>query len=423
MSKNDIAWAKLFEKHHILDKIDKHGRATISSAEINEFREARLMTKFDHKIQLPKLFSDRHLSILPTSRGSYEIGTFNVFCDLPENDSEIIPIDFPTFLESIDYKDITGESAAISCAYLSNILKDFTGEENLVPTVFGRMSSSVFDFSIDSGNTTSRIRVNNAQVEIDGGYEGDESLCLIEAKNYISDDFLIRQLYYPFRLWSSKIHKRVRPLFLTYSNGIFRLREYEFTTPDFYNSIRLVGYRKYAVQDEAVNLQTIIDILESSESVRNSDTPFPQADKFERVINLCELIKQKGSLPKEDIAHNYSFTSRQSDYYVNAAKFLGLVRKIRENNKAVYSLSPEGIRIFDLPIFNRQIEFAKLILKHSVFRTTLRFYLDKGDVPEIAEVYDIMDNDSSSNIVSCSTRERRAQTVRSWVNWILSLVE
>lgn len=80
-SKNDIAWEQLFDKYRILDRIGSSGRASISATEINKFREARLMTKFDHRSQLPKLFVDNDLSILPTSRGTYEIGIFETFCD------------------------------------------------------------------------------------------------------------------------------------------------------------------------------------------------------------------------------------------------------------------------------------------------------------------------------------------------------
>lgn len=144
-SKNDIAWEKIFEKYRILDRLANNERVSISSIDINQFREARLMTKFDHRSQLPKLFVDHKLSILPTSRGTYEIGTFETFCDFNKEDVEITTIDFPTFLESIDYKDITSESIAINCAFVSKILHDFTGEENLLPTVCGRMSSSLFE--------------------------------------------------------------------------------------------------------------------------------------------------------------------------------------------------------------------------------------------------------------------------------------
>lgn len=204
-SKNDIAWEKLFEKYRILEKLANNERILISSTEINQFREARLMTKFDHRSQLPKLFIEHKLSILPTSRGTYEIGMFETFCDFNKEEVEVTSIEFPTFLESIDHKDITSEAIAINCAFVSKILHDFTGEENLLPTVSGRMSSSLFDFTINSKQNTVNINVENSQIEIDGGFEGDTSLILIEAKNYISDDFLIRQLYYPYRLWSNKI--------------------------------------------------------------------------------------------------------------------------------------------------------------------------------------------------------------------------
>ncbi|MCR5861239.1 hypothetical protein LRS05_03350 [Flavobacterium sp. J372] len=55
-SKNDIAWVKLFEEHKLLEAIQITGYAIISSKTINDEREARLMTKFDHRSQLPKIF-------------------------------------------------------------------------------------------------------------------------------------------------------------------------------------------------------------------------------------------------------------------------------------------------------------------------------------------------------------------------------
>lgn len=422
-TKNDIAWEKIFEKYCILDKLAKNERVSISSMEINQFREARLMTKFDHRSQLPKLFVDNKLSILPTSIGTYEIGTFETFCDFDKEDVEITSIDFPTFLESIDYKDITSESIAINCAFVSKILHDFTGEENLLPTVCGRMGSSLFDFKITSGENTFKINVENSQIEIDGGYEGDNSLNLIEAKNYISDDFLIRQLYYPYRLWSNKITKRVRPIFLTYSNGIFHLREYEFTTPELYNSIRLLQHKKYAVQEGTINIENIQNILDNTQVIEEPELPFPQADSFERVINLCELLKQRGFISKDNITHNYDFDHRQTDYYSNAAKYLGLIKVVRENQQIGCTLTQNGFRIFNLPIVDRQLEFVKLILVHAAFRNTLKLYFDNGNVPTKDEVVEIMKNVRLHNIDSDQTYKRRASTIISWINWILGLIE
>ena len=157
-SKNDKAWAKLFTKYKILENVQDKGHFEITATKINEFREARLMTKFDHKSQLPKLFSDNELSILPTSRGGYVIGSFETFCDFAENEIPLTRVEFPHTLESLDFKNITSEATAINCAYVSNILADFTEDQNLLPTVSGRMSSSTFNFKI---NTKKEILVLN----------------------------------------------------------------------------------------------------------------------------------------------------------------------------------------------------------------------------------------------------------------------
>ncbi len=424
-SKNDIAWEKLFDKYKILDRVLTDGHTTIASPNINEFREARLMTKFDHKSQLPRLFADNNLSILPTSRGHYVIGTFEIFSEFNTDNIEIIKIDFPTFLESLDYNNITSEATAINCAFVSKILHDFTGEKELYPTVSGRMSSSSFDFKINSSKGLFNIQVENSQVEIDGGYEGDNSLNLIEAKNYISDDFLVRQIYYPYKLWSGKIQKQVRPIFLTYSNGIFHLREYSFENIDYYNSLVLVQHKKYVVQSGAFNIETIQEIIDVTNSIREPEIPFPQADSFDRVINLCELLSQKGFITKEEITQNYDFDARQTDYYSNAGRYLGLVEigKDSENGQIGCSLSRNGKLVFNLNLIDRQKEFVKLIVSHSAFKQTLTLYLDNGEMPDKEDVVEVMKKSKLYNVGSDKTYFRRASTITGWTNWIMNQIE
>ena len=424
-SKNDIAWEKIFEKHKILDKILKDGHIEITATKINEFREARLMTKFDHKSQLPKLFADNKLSILPTSRGGYVIGEFETFCDFNTDEIEVSPIEFPTFLESLDYRDITSEATAINCAFVSKILHNFTEEENLLPTVSGRMSSSSFNFGINSPKGLFNVIVGNSQVEIDGGYEGDNSLNLIEAKNYISDDFLVRQLYYPFKLWSGKIQKQVRPIFLTYSNGVFHLREYAFSNVNHYNSLVLVRHRKYVVQEGSFNLEALAQIIDTTKAVKEPEIPFPQADSFERVINLCELLKQKEFISKEDITQNYDFDGRQTDYYSNAGKYLGLIDIGRDplTGQTGCFLTTKGKQVFNLNLIDRQKEFVRLIVSHKAFKETLKLYLDNGEMPEKGIIVEIMKRCKLYNISSDSTYFRRASTIIGWTNWIINQTE
>ena len=71
MGLNDTAWQALFDKYDILDEIQRSGQFVISANQIKEFREPRLMTKFDHKVNLPTVFADNGLAILPITRGDY----------------------------------------------------------------------------------------------------------------------------------------------------------------------------------------------------------------------------------------------------------------------------------------------------------------------------------------------------------------
>lgn len=427
-SKNDTAWEKLFQEHNILQNIISHGHTYINSVDINKHREARLMTKFDHKSQLPELFIEHGLSILPISRGGYIIGKFEAFHKFNKDDVEITKVSFPSFLESLDYGEITSEATAINCAFVSEILHDFTGENKLYPTVSGRMSSSSFDFTIDSIQGFYKINVGNSQVEIDGGYEGSNSLTLIEAKNYPSEDFLIRQLFYPYKLWTNKIAKKVRPVFLTYTNGIFHLREYTFEDIAHYNSIRLVKQKKYAVYEGGINIEAIQRILHEVNIVPEPAIPFPQADSFERVISLCEILYQKETITKEELLLNYdfikgkTFDKRQINYYTDAARYLNLVDKKHENGQIIYFLTPEGQSLFKVNLIERQLYFLKHILSHQVFNKVLRSYFDRGFL-EKNNIVEIMKVSNLYEINSDSTYNRRASTVNSWINWILDLIE
>lgn len=203
-TKNDIAWEKIFETYDVINKINDSGFFIIKSSAINEYREARLMTKFDHVTNLPIVFEENNLSILPISRGEYIISDFEAFHVKEERSNTFKKVTPPAYIESIDFKNITSEATAINAVYISGILEDFIGDVNMVPTVDGRMSSGIFEFQINKENRNHTVKVENSQIEIDGGYEGEKYLTLIEAKNSFSDTFIIRQLFYPYKAWEKK---------------------------------------------------------------------------------------------------------------------------------------------------------------------------------------------------------------------------
>jgi hypothetical protein len=259
-SKNDAAWQALFQEEDVLSTIERDGCFYISSEKINKKREARLMTKFDHQVQLPKLFRDNKLSIQPVSRGNYIIGNFSSYFQLPEDRDlpEIKYFELPAHVETISSQNITSESSAVLCAYLSGMLADIL-EEEILFTVFGRMSTGRFNYQIHNtrigGNQN--IIVENSQCEIDGGFEGTSKFAIIEAKCQSVDDFIIRQLYYPYRLWRSKLIKEVIPIFLSFSNNIFTFYAFDFSNLYQYNSIQLRSVHRYCIGQYEIEMSDV----------------------------------------------------------------------------------------------------------------------------------------------------------------------
>lgn len=422
-SLNEAAWEQLFLKYNILDKVDATGSFHISAAQIKEFREPRLMAKFDHTINLPAIFADNQLAILPITRGDYVISPIKAYHKFEESASPIIRASLPTYIQSLDSNYIPSEALAINCAFASGIIADFLDDEDLLATVSGRMGSGAFGFNIDDSRTTAQrnIEVRNSQIEIDAAYEGVRGLALFEAKRDLSEDFLIRQLYYPYRAWQSRITKAVRPIYLVYSNGIYHLYEYIFEDTNNYNSLVLMNQKNYSVEDTEITIADIQATLNSATLAAEPNIPFPQADSFERLINLCELLNGQ-ELSRNDVTEQYAFDARQTNYYTDAARYLGMLNKNREHGSPIYTLSEDGKRILGLTFKRRQLAFCSLILSHKPFADALRKYFDSGVMPPTGEIVQIMKAANLYKIESDSTFERRSSTIKGWLNWILSLV-
>jgi hypothetical protein len=149
-SKNDKAWEIIFEEDKILDLIARQGFFQISSTRINQQREARLMTKFDHAVQLPQIFSENDLTIQPISRGNYIIGAFESYFQLPKKSSEdVVYRELPPHIKTLEPSNIYSESSAIICAFLSGMIDDVLGETTNF-TILGRMSTGTFKYYIQN---------------------------------------------------------------------------------------------------------------------------------------------------------------------------------------------------------------------------------------------------------------------------------
>ena len=421
---NDESWEQLFNKYNILHCIESDGYFEISATQIKEFREPRLMSKFDHKKNLPKLFSDNQLAILPVTRGNYVISHFDAYHKLESNNVPIQRVSLPSHIQSLNFNNVPSELIALNSAFAAGIIDEFMEDDAVVSTVSGRMSSDSFSFKIrDIENSSFRyIDVNNAQIEIDAAYEGISYLALFEAKMDISDDFLIRQLYYPFRLWHNRLTKPVKSIFFIYSNGIYTLYEYHFEDPENYNSLQCVKQRRYSIEDTMISVQDIQKVLENVKlTTEPHDIPFPQADKFERVVNLCELANFH-ELSRKYITEHYDFDVRQTNYYADAGRYLGILEKIKEDSRTFYKITTKGKHILELNFKQRQLEYCNCILSHRAFNESLKLYFKYGTMPSSEQVVNIMGQSGLYNVESKNTFTRRSSTIKSWLNWIISLI-
>jgi hypothetical protein len=425
-SKNDAAWEELFQRHRILDHVNADGVFQISAAAINEIREARLMTKFDHYIQLPTVFKQNDLTIQPNTRGTYLIGRFRSYLDLPTaDDVEIEAVAFPREFETLNPQDLYSESAALLCAYNSGILEQLLNEP-VALTVLGRMSTGRFNYFINESQTGRAIEVNvqNSQCEIDSGFEGSNVFALIEAKNELVNDVLVRQLYYPYRLWSGKTRKHVVPIFLSYSNDVFSFYVFRFGDLANYNSIELITRKRYQIIPNEIELQDLIDAMQRIQvQPEPVGVPFPQADSFPRIIDLLSQVHAAGTISQEDITTNHAFDVRQTQYYTNAGRYLGLIEISRSRDEGVkYSLTNRAAQIMARPPAARNLALAETILEHQVFNDTARDYLRQAGRPSFDEVITIMRQaDLGLDREGTTTIPRRAQTVLAWVDWMMRL--
>lgn len=422
MGLNDTAWEKLFDKYQILDRVDRDGQFQLSASQIKEFREPRLMTKFDHRVNLPAIFRKHNLAILPVTRGDYVISSFSAYQDFEAPEAEVQRISVPAHLQSLMPKFLVSEAIALNCANACGILSDFLEDEALVPTVSGRMSSGGFAFRIDTALGPKTVSVDHAQIEIDAAYEGLRCLSVFEAKRDLSDDFLIRQLYYPFRVWSGRVTKPVKTVFLIFSNGVFYLYQYQFEEPGYYNSLRLVKQKNYVIATQ-ITRSDIERLLRTVPQVPEPEVSFPQANSMSRIVNLMELLYER-PMTRQEITSEYAFDERQTNYYTDAGRYLELIDKGRDETGGIlFRLSPQGRRMMGLEYRERQLAIAAQILKHRVFHQTLKLHLESGEMPDTQQVVRIMKQSHLYHVEAESTYVRRSSTVTGWINWILGTIE
>ncbi|WP_244977367.1 type II restriction enzyme [Corynebacterium lizhenjunii] len=396
MGANDVAWDKVLA--HYCQPFE------ISARELEHLgqRQPRLLAKHDFSAAVPAGLRQRGWNVLPISRSNYAVGPFQLFQPFPEIAGPIRHLSIPAGLESINVAAISSEAQALNVAAAAGIFEDFLDSPGLVPTVAGRMSTHTFTVHFSG---VAPLTIDRAQMEIDAGFESARHVVLVEAKNHLTSDFNVRQLYFPYRRFSQALAKPVIPVFMVYSNGLFRVYRFRFADPLRPESIELADAACYTVGRAPLDVDSALAVL--SGPVYPTDLPFPQANSFERLINLGELLLRE-PLSKAEITQRYDFDPRQAAYYAEAGRYLGLF----DLRDGCYELSAEGGRIFAQT--ERSLALVRAMGARPVFREVLVHTLRTGRVPPVAGFM------AAANLgLSESTLRRRASTVSQWAQWVL----
>jgi hypothetical protein len=411
----EAAWERL-----IAERVDTRRELfVLTKADIESVtgNELRLMAKMDSLADVPAALRRHGYFLLPNKNGGYLLvrgNGFHVLENLPEPATVFRPqLDFD--LLTLNVGD--SEMQHLDYCYNVGLFEKFAGVTGLRQTIRGRKRMPAFEFSVgDLGP----IRVQaGVQIEVDSGCEGRDDIVLIEGKGGQPPDFIVRQLFYPYRKWRREIpQKRIRPWFFcsheVAGRRLYRFWEYAFADDEQYQSLTLRRGEAFFV--EPVRQRLTVEELLRTHVRRRANAQLwdvPQADTFERVAEMPLLVEQ-GIDTSAKVAKHYRFDPRQSSYYRQAAEFLGLVSQDKRSH--VYQLTDLGREYVNRPADERRQLLAGLLAQFPPVRTALELSAKAGEHgigrTEIAKFIE------RNSTVANSTPDRRAATVLAWLRWL-----
>jgi hypothetical protein len=410
----DEAWEKI-----VRERVDTScDLVTVTKDDIESVtgNELRLMAKVDSAEDLPEALRRHGYFILPVKNGEYVLVRgegYRVLESLPEPPTVFRPeLDFELTTLSIG----NSESQHLDYSYHVGLIEHFAGVTGLRQTIRGRKRMPAIEFHVGRlGPIRSEAGV---QVEVDLGCEGRDEIVLIEAKIGQPRDFIIRQLYYPYRKWRLEIPaKRIRPWFFCSlkvgDRRLYRFWEYEILDDAQYCSVHLKRGECFLVEPKAKRL-TVEQLLQIHTGGTGATQRWevPQADSFWRVAEMPLLVNQ-GINTSAKVALHYEFDPRQSSYYRQAAEFLGLVTL---GDHGLYQLTELGAEYVRCASDERRQLLAGLLSHFPPVRAALELAARAGSRGvSRQEIADLIARHSS---VSSTTPARRVSTILSWLRWL-----
>ena len=402
MNKTSELWEKIFSVKAFDLSQDLH---FIKASEIKEITntEPRVMAKIDSSSGLPDIFKRNGYFILPIKNKEYAIVRGDGFHRLEQLKQIKEHVSHIKFHLTTAGRGL-GEMQYLDYGFNSGAIERIFGEAPLYQSIRGREYSRQFKFRINKIT----LEASSVQLEVDSGLEGRDSIILIEAKVNTPEDFLIRQLFYPYNHFKIiSPNKKIIPVFFSYepSDKIYNFWIYEFTDHGNYNSIRFKETHSFRI---ITRQEFEIDDIKAPGLVAFKDL-VPQANDLNKVIELVFKVNE-GINNYRQIAGHFYFNERQSSYYREAAEALGLVY----SDKGEYYLTDVGKKLANLPVEKRHLFMADLLSDFNLIKDGLEILRKKQKltVENLGRVIEKRSN------LSGTTVPRRASSLFAWFKWI-----
>jgi hypothetical protein len=244
----DIVW------EHILKYIGYDFRKRIQPITAKQIKEARqswkgrscqfeprLLCKQDTRESRPEVFKTYGICILSVKNGEYVLTKRDIYVTLEKWPMPALKITQKH--DSCILSISASETGILDRLRYNGVLEDIIGESIKYGPLLGGRRRCHFETRLGSR----KVSVKGSQCEIDGCYETENYICIIEVKAREVQSFNIRQLYYPYRAVYDKIGKKkeIICLFIYKDKHFIHIFKYKWNNPNKILDITLISYHKY----------------------------------------------------------------------------------------------------------------------------------------------------------------------------------
>ena len=199
---SNASWEAIFDAYGISDHDFDSNPFPVTASQIKNAcqhftktvrKEVRILCKQDTRESRPRVFREKGLFLLPIRNGEYSIIKGEGYVDIPSIESPVLVYESNFTFKLETARVGNSEMQHLDSAYAFSLIRHFVGDRSLVLTIRGRKYTPAFSFRASGFHLTAQ----SVQTEVDGGYEGENQVVLIEAKTptpviRLFDKYIIR---------------------------------------------------------------------------------------------------------------------------------------------------------------------------------------------------------------------------------------